>query len=67
MATNDTQTIEDLQEPIALVPIGTADRVGVLKLMESLSEYNQPGDYEHEHRDAEHQHDEEPEQNTNRH
>ncbi len=30
--------------------------------MESLSEYNQPGDYEHEHRDAEHEHDEEPEQ-----
>ena len=35
--------------------------------MESLSEYNQLGDYEHEHRDAEHEHDEEPEQNTNRH
>ena len=40
---------------------------GKLKLMESLSEYNQLGDYEHEHRDAEHEHDEEPEQNTNRH
>ena len=28
---------------------------------ESLSEYNQSGDYEHEHREAEHEHDEEPE------
>jgi hypothetical protein len=28
---------------------------------ESLSEYNQPGDYEQQHRDAEHEYDEEPE------
>jgi hypothetical protein len=28
---------------------------------ESLSEYDQSGDYEHEHREAEHEHDEEPE------
>ncbi len=70
----DPQTIEALQGADCLSPIGTADTspalqcwVGVLKLMESLSKYNQPGDHEHEHRDVEHQHDEEPEQNTNRH
>ncbi len=35
--------------------------------MESLSEYNQPGDYEHSTAMLEHEHDEEPEQNTKRH